>query len=241
MQFLFQVSILFIGKYISVHYSKYLFIIFFLTFQIRSYAETELCNAINRNDFIAATKLVVIDQVDINEKGYLGLAPLHYAAQHGNIDIIRLLIDEGALLDIKDSVGQRPIFYAITNNQLEAAKVLLNRNLIYGARQAYINAQDDEGKTAAHWACLFKNFKALRFLKEQGACLEIPDDTGYIVENVYDQIEAEYESSLLTDKDTKAPIREPKVSFAETIQIVLSNGLPISAKSIKKAVRLLEE
>ena len=62
-----------------------------------------------------------------------GVQPLHLAAQAGNPDAVRALLDRGADVNATDSThGRTPLVFAVSNNRVEAMKVLIAR----GARVA---------------------------------------------------------------------------------------------------------
>lgn len=58
---------------------------------------------------------------------------LHYGAMCGHVELIRLLLENGAIVDHFDSRGDTPLFTAVGNGHTEAARFLLN----HGARLAY--------------------------------------------------------------------------------------------------------
>ena len=51
--------------------------------------------------------------------------PLHRAAASGHVDIINLLLDNGAKVNSLDKIGQNPLHYAASNNQPQAIKALM--------------------------------------------------------------------------------------------------------------------
>lgn len=58
---------------------------------------------------------------------------LHVAAMCGHVELIRLLLQSGAIVDDFDPWGDTPLFIAVRYGHLEAARILLN----HGARLAY--------------------------------------------------------------------------------------------------------
>ncbi|KAM3728609.1 Protein lin-12 [Dirofilaria immitis] len=57
---------------------------------------------------------------------YDGRTALHFASQHANLDIIRLLIHNGANKDAQDSLDQTPLFLAASEGHLDAVECLIN-------------------------------------------------------------------------------------------------------------------
>ena len=39
---------------------------------------------------------------------------MHFAASNGDLDVLKLLLEAGAEVDIKSSIGQTPLFWAAT-------------------------------------------------------------------------------------------------------------------------------
>ncbi|XP_043203719.1 acyl-CoA-binding domain-containing protein 6-like [Amphibalanus amphitrite] len=54
-----------------------------------------------------------------------GLRLLHWAADRGHVDIVRLLLTRGATVDCRDADGQTPLHYAASCGHTEVARVLL--------------------------------------------------------------------------------------------------------------------
>lgn len=105
-----------------------------------------------------------------HEKGKDG--PLHYAAKHGHIEVVSLLLEKGIDVNIKGAWGNTALYYAATyGKSLDLVKILLEGG-------AQINAMDQDGTNA-----LFKlidgnedNVEIARLLIDNGAKLE---DKGY--------------------------------------------------------------
>ena len=70
---------------------------------------------------------------------------LHYGAMYGQVELIRLLLENGAVVDHLDSWGNTPLFAAVSNGHTEAARLLLS----HGARLAYMfQVPDNLAETA---------------------------------------------------------------------------------------------
>ncbi|MFA5702471.1 MAG: ankyrin repeat domain-containing protein [Advenella sp.] len=59
---------------------------------------------------------------DVNR---LGWAPLHYAASIGHVDMIKMLLANGAFPNAPAAEGSSPIYMAVTSKNAEAVKVLM--------------------------------------------------------------------------------------------------------------------
>ncbi|GIY66767.1 hypothetical protein CEXT_607371 [Caerostris extrusa] len=63
----------------------------------------------------------------INTKSDDGYTPLHIAASEGYEDIIELLLDNGAKVNIKDNEKRIPVELAIIKSHIPAVKILVNK------------------------------------------------------------------------------------------------------------------
>ena len=86
-----------------------------------------------------------VDIENINSCNILGDTPLHIAAQWGDIEMIKQLLDAGAKIDAQGEYGYTPIHLAITQNKEEAAKYLSQRG-------ADLNIATNWGDTAMQLA-----------------------------------------------------------------------------------------
>ena len=66
-------------------------------------------------------KLIARD-ADVNKTGW---TPLHYAATHGHLEIIKLLLDKHAYIDAESPNGSTPLMMAAHYGTPEAVKLLL--------------------------------------------------------------------------------------------------------------------
>lgn len=99
----------------------------------------KLCD---RGDFARSEELIR-SGVDVNDRDYAGNTALHDAALKGHLDIVRLLLDNGAIIDIRSGAADldTPLIDAASRGHLEVVKFLLDR----GADPRILNAQ---GKSA---------------------------------------------------------------------------------------------
>jgi ankyrin repeat protein len=83
--------------------------------------ETPLMLAAITNQLDWAKRLIERG-ADVNQKGW---TPLHYAATKGNIDIMRLLIENHAYLDAESPNGTTPLMMAAYYSSPNAVKLML--------------------------------------------------------------------------------------------------------------------
>lgn len=68
------------------------------------------------------------------------MSALHFAAAHGNVEIARFLLRNGADINLKDTNGETPLHHAVGDGRTEMVELLI-------ALGADVNASDKEGKT----------------------------------------------------------------------------------------------
>ena len=98
----------------------------------------------------------------------LGSTPLHYAASVGNLPMTKLLVGEGADLNIPDQGGSTPLKQAAQMGQAETAVWLLQHG-------ADANAAASNGQTALHVAVIRNRPDLVALLLQHGADFTIED------------------------------------------------------------------
>ena len=114
-----------------------------------------LQDAVNANDFLAV-KAALDAGATINETRAYGGHILLSAAQHGNVEILRELLDRGASPDANYE-GFTPVMHAAIQSHTDAIKLLI-------ARGVPVNARDKNGLTALGWALKVKRSAAVEVL-----------------------------------------------------------------------------
>jgi ankyrin repeat protein len=94
-------------------------------------------------------------------RDHLGRSIIHFAAQRGNIEILRSLIDINSDIDIncKDRDGQTVLHYAVESKRVDAIKLLVSKG-------ADVNAVDLRGRTPMHRAAAKNNLLAIDCIVE---------------------------------------------------------------------------
>ncbi|BGO96805.1 hypothetical protein NBRC10513v2_000741 [Rhodotorula toruloides] len=104
---------------------------------------------------------------------HTGLAPLHYAAQRGHVDVVKWLIEEcGAMPELEDGDGETPLHKAAHSGHLDVCRFLISR-------EVDIDATDSDGWTALHNASSRGWLDIARLLFEAGANVDHPSRHGY--------------------------------------------------------------
>jgi hypothetical protein len=63
----------------------------------------------------AAVKTLLDEGVDVNTKFRYGTTALFFACDHGHVDVVKVLLDKGATLTVKDSFyGFTPLMLAVS-------------------------------------------------------------------------------------------------------------------------------
>ena len=93
----------------------------------------QLQDAARKGD-AAAVKKLLDEGIDVNTKFRYGTTALFFACDHGHIDVVKVLLDKGADLTVKDSFyGFTPLMLAVSPAQTkkpehtEIAKLLIAR------------------------------------------------------------------------------------------------------------------
>ena len=100
----------------------------------------------------------------INEfnEHYYNYTPLHISALNSNIEIAKMLIENGADINSNAKNNLQPIHVAALNNNLELIKLLIKNG-------ANINAKDQFNRSPLHLATFKKNCEIIDYLLNNGA------------------------------------------------------------------------
>ena len=89
-------------------------------------------------------KFFIKKGIDLNAKCVLKKrTALHYASEHNHIDITKILIENGAIVDDRDVFGQTPLHIAVMNGHPKIVKLLIEKG-------ADPHAKDAKLRTALH-------------------------------------------------------------------------------------------
>jgi ankyrin repeat protein len=121
------------------------------------------------------------DTISVNDhypEPFGELTDLEFAAAHGRSAIIKVLIEAGADVNAKSSVGleSMPLIAAVSGGHAEAVQVLINSG-------ADVEAKDSLGKTCIFYAVEFGYQNVLRVLIDSGAEVNVRDKWGLTLLN----------------------------------------------------------
>jgi ankyrin repeat protein len=149
---------------------------------------------------------------DVNAKDQWGNTSLYLAIRNDDLDIMNILIANGAEVDIKHTRGgmeETALHYAAIRGRTEAVRVLLEAG-------ANINAKNDNGQTALHAPLDVRNsdYRKYRLSKDT---LEVLLAKGADVN--------------LKDKDGRTPLHlVAKLVDRDIVELILDKGADVNAK-----------
>lgn len=110
---------------------------------------------------------------DVRQRDAKQYAPLHYAAQQGETDVARKLLDHGAQRNPRGTDGRTPLMLACAGRRDTSGVIdlLLSRG-------ANPNGVDGRGQTALHYAVLYDRAADVVALLAHGADPNVADDRG---------------------------------------------------------------
>ena len=123
-----------------------------------SIALTAIMRLIDAKDAAAIKDFLSKTTMDAEAKG----CALVYAARKPGLDIIKLLLENGAALNAKNRDGATALMSASANGYMEVVKFLLEQGID-------INARDNGGMSALRFAVANENDDVARLLKTSGA------------------------------------------------------------------------
>jgi len=110
----------------------------------------------------------LLSRVLVHQPDLQGRVALHYAAQMGQVKIVKMLVTMGVSCDVPDHSGSTPLIEAVKSDQADVVRQLF-------AMSADPNIPDNQGRTAIHWATARKSMAVLPVLRERGIDMNQPE------------------------------------------------------------------
>ena len=114
----------------------------------------------------------------MNPQGSLGKFPLHCAVDFMDLEMIQVLVDHGAGVNVRNKRGSTPLGYALRNHRSRrpANPGVVRWLLNHGADP---NVRDEDGETSLHKALESGMIEIARILVEHGASVKVEDRWGW--------------------------------------------------------------
>ena len=117
-------------------------------------------------------KLLINNNMDINQFDKDGYTPLYIACMFGYLEIVRLLLDHGASINKCTEHGYTSLYIACCNGEVEIIKLLLDHGID-------VNQYTTGGCTPLYTQCINRNLEITRLLIDHGADINIKHGIGF--------------------------------------------------------------
>lgn len=98
-----------------------------------AYSE-DIHDAVRAGDIIAVAEILDADPLEINSLDETGRTPLALAAAAGQRDIVDLLLERGALVNVANDRGAATLHYAASRGDSQIVRVLIEQRAVVNAR-----------------------------------------------------------------------------------------------------------
>lgn len=117
------------------------------------------------------------DDIDVNIKDNSNNYLIHYAILFNRKDIVTLLINKGARLDVTDTDGRSILHIAIKYDYYDILELLIHFNrTVIGV--SLVDIRDSHGSIPLHYSIMFKNKRAVNLLIDAGSDTNIRNEDG---------------------------------------------------------------
>ena len=165
----------------------------------------------------------------VNAKDIFGETPIY---QMKSLPLVKVLLDFGADLRLKDKNGRPPLLALMKLKQPKVLQLLLDRG-------AAVNCTDDYGSTPLHYAAYFDNVEATRIILQHGGDLSAIDNFGMTPHDLATELGmchvAEHlQNEIMTSKENPQVIYDRKelVFYNQNDHKKVQKSL-VSAKKLK--------
>jgi hypothetical protein len=121
------------------------------------WGRTQLHHCAKNGLTTSVKRLLSIRNINVNVKDDVhGATPLHRAACHGHVEIARLLLQNGAEVNVRNNYGNTPLHWAASHGHVDILHLLVENGVD-------LEAQDNDGWRVLHSAAIYGH---LPFIQE---------------------------------------------------------------------------
>ena len=143
-----------------------------------------------KNGNVKLCRKLIESGADINIIDNDGMCSLHHFIENRNnnreLCILRMLLDYGANLEVKDSNMNTPLMLSVEKDYYQITELLLN----YGANPNNVNIN---GNTSLHIACLHNNYNLCVLLMKNGANIYMNNGEGLNINQIINNQKNKYD------------------------------------------------
>lgn len=140
---------------------------------------------------IKVVEMLLNRRITVNMRDVLYWTPLHFAAYYcRDVQIMQLLLDNGAYVNPKTKDGCIPLYYAVKNKNSSAVKLLLSKG-------AKINEITDDCETPLHAACQGGLASIADILLHNGADVNVRNKMGKVALSTVKQGERQITAKIV--------------------------------------------
>jgi len=122
-------------------------------------------------------KSIPDNEMDVNIKDEQGNYLISYAILYNIPEVVKLLLDKGAIIDIYNPLDGKPIIYIpIQFNYIEVFKILIQHDKNIGT--SIMKIRDTNNNVPLHYAIKLKNIDIVKILLDKGVDLNVSDKNG---------------------------------------------------------------
>jgi ankyrin repeat protein len=122
----------------------------------------------------AVAKLFIESGANVNVRNNKGRTPLHIACQIGSHDVVRLLQDQDADIEVVESSHWALLFRPLKEEHWSIGAFVTKLLIEFGAN---VNVRNNNGQTPLHLACQVGSHDVVQLLLGRGADMEVQDDS----------------------------------------------------------------
>jgi ankyrin repeat protein len=149
-----------------------------------------LTSGVYQNRRENSIKKLINNGININKRNIYGKTPLMRASELYDFSILKVLIENGADVNLQDNNGDTTLFYVVnkyfdSERHLDYLYRYKNRFRYLLRKQANIDIQNNDGTTLLMLAVQKKDVGLVHYLLQKGANTNLVDNFGYTAE-MYD-------------------------------------------------------